>query len=110
VAKKPTPVKKTKSKTPSRHTPKAAKAGQRTPAKSAPKVAAVPVTATIRSVDALSKLPALAKQLASEGMIVNQVLERSGMISGSCPPDRIAALNDKVPEVVVEPDLIAHPS
>lgn len=79
-------------------------------AKKRPAAESVPVVAVIRDTKDLSDLPHLAEELKARGMKVRQVLPMSGMVTGSCAPDDIAALNRQVPRMAVEPDLEAGPA
>ncbi len=79
-------------------------------AKKRPPAEPVPVVAVIRDTKDLADLPRLAEELKAGGMTVRQVLPMSGMVTGSCAPGDIAALNRQVPRMAVEPDLDAGPA
>jgi len=110
MAKKPTAAKRAKPRPTAGAKKAPPRAGKPAPEPSAPKANSVRVIATIKSVDDLHQLPQLAKKLKDEGMKVDEVLPLSGAITGSCPADQIAALNNKVPGVVVERGLTMSPS
>jgi len=109
VPKKPERAKKSKprSSTAKKSSPKGSGPA---PAKAAPEAQSVPVVATVRSVDSLGEIHQLAEKLASEGMKVTKVSPDSGQIYGSYQTHKIAALNSKVPKVVVEPEVSAVPT
>jgi len=112
MAKKPASAKQTKPRPPAGAKKASAGAGKGSSGRSVPdaNLNLVPVIATIKSVDDLNLLPQLAKKLAGEGMTVKQVMPLSGAISGSLPADQLAAINQKVPGVVVERELTAQMS
>lgn len=79
-------------------------------AKKKPAAESVAVVAVVRDDRDLADLPELAEELKAGGMTISRVLPLSGMVAGTCAPDAIAALNQKVPRMVVEPEMTVGPA